>query len=208
MANTKNYGFEEGTAGNALTVAGDYLVVTGTVQYHADARQGALSMTSVNGGLLTLPTPAGDFTVSSYVKMVSLSSGSARIQIGMDSANGFVGFTRMHNTNVFDICDASATRQALSVATWSLGNWYRWDTQFSGTGLTRTIAARVFLADSGTALWDSGPVSVTSATSNAYARLRTGAQGVTTGEVRTDSVRFFDTLEWPQPPYAQFGVPQ
>jgi hypothetical protein len=85
---------------------------------------------------------------------------------------------------------------------------YRWDTQFSGTGLTRTIAARVFLADSGTALWDSGPVSVTSSTSNAYARLRTGAQGVTTGEVRTDSVRFFDTLEWPQPPYAQFGVPQ
>lgn len=207
MTLVSTIGFEEGTVGATPAVDATYLLVNGTNQFVADARHGDRALKSVNGGFVALPTPSSNFTVSSYVRMVSAASGSARVQTATDAANGFVGFTRMHTSGLFDICDNTSTRQAASVATWALGVWYRLDTQFGGAGTARTCWTKVFVADSMDPVWDSGVVAITAASASATARCRIGCQGLTTGEVTTDTVRFYDALEWPLPPWAQFGVP-
>lgn len=202
------YNFEEGTPAAAVVVGGDYLLVTGTLQYGTVARYDALALRSVNGGFTAVPAPANEHSGSMYVNALSLTAGAARVATFTDSANTFHGMIRMHLSGVFDICDATTTRIAASTATWAAGQWYRIDYQVSGTGTTRTIAVQVF-ADSGLLIWNSGPVVVTTATANVISRVRLGAQGATTGEVMTDQVRLYTDLRWAgayREPRRGFGV--
>jgi hypothetical protein len=204
------FDFEEGTPPNLLTVAGDYLQVTGTAKYTDDCIYGSVALSSVNGGFITVPAPADVHSGVLYTRVLSMATGSARIMTCTDSLNAFAGMIRMHTSGVFDICDSATTRQAVSVATWSPEISYRTEYQIAGAGTARTLAAKVYVENSTTPIWDSGAIAVTAASANPVARVRLGAQGVTAGEVITDHVRLYDSLLWPGPylpPFAGAGVP-
>jgi hypothetical protein len=202
VALAKWYTFEEGVSGNAISAANDYTAVNGTVEFQsAAAEHGAIGMLSTSGGYLTVKTAAPDVgSFSVYFTIASSLTGSARIMTLLDSVNTFIGMFRAHSTNVFDICDASATRQAVSTYTWSVGTTYRLDGTLTGSGTARTMAVKVFVGeDNASPVWDSGPVAITSATASAWAAARVGAQSATGGTVAIDDVRFFDTAAFAGP---------
>lgn len=204
------FDFEEGVPPNAVVAAGDYLLVVATATFTNDTIFGSVALSTVNGGYIALPTPSDIHSGVLHTRVLSMSAGSARVATFTDASNGFIGMIRMHTSGVFDICDATATRIAASTATWSAEISYRIEYQLTGTGTARSIAAKIYVGSSTTAIWDSGVIAVTSATTAAASRVRVGSQGVTTGEVITDHVRLYDSLLWPGPyvpPFAAYGIP-
>jgi hypothetical protein len=208
----KTHPFEEGAAGAAIVAGGDYLQSVGTNRYIAPGHHGSSrAYESVNGGYVTVAAPADQHSGSSLVQIAAWSAGAGRLVTLTDAANIFAGMIRAHNTGLFDICDNTSTRQAVSAAGWVAGpgvydvNW-----QVGGAGLARTLWARIYEYATRTLVWDSGPVAVTAGSSSPIARVRVGAQGMTGGTVITDQVRLYDALEWPAQnprPWGGWGVP-
>lgn len=200
MALAKTLTFEEGTAGNTLVTTTDIVQVIGTARYTATHKHGSLAMSSLNGGYISVTTASNAVGFSCYAQVGSMVAGSARICTFTDSLNTFIGMARIHLSGVFDICDNATTRVAVSTSTWTAGAWYRIDVTISGTGLTRSMTMKIFdNVESTVALETIGPVNVTSGTSNTADRIRTGAQGVTNGEIFVDTVRVYDTAEFAAP---------
>jgi hypothetical protein len=211
MALWKTITFEGGVPPNNVVVGGDILTISGTNKYTANSRVGAVGYESTNGGFISVASPSDLSSGSFMFQITSYTGGSARIVTFTDNAAAFHGMIRAHSSGLFDICDNTTTRQAVSVAGWTAGaTWYRCDYQVSGTGTARFIACRIYNDITGALLWDSGAVAVTAASANPVQRIRLGAQGISTGVVVTDHVRLYDALEWAPPlstPFAAFGVP-
>jgi alkaline phosphatase D len=197
----KTYGFEEGVDGALLTVNSDYLLVSGDARFSTlAAAHGSRGVRSTSGGFFAVAAPANDCTVSVYATVRGSITGSPRVVNFTDTAGVFHGMVRFHAASgLFDICNSTSTRVLASTATWVPEVRYRFDVQITGTGTSRTITVRVFEGEGTVALWDSGPVVVTTTTTNPVARIRSGGHGITAGVLDVDTVRVYDTLEWPTP---------
>lgn len=197
MALAKVLTFDGYTPPNAIPTGGDIVAKTGTYNASASSKFGSACGESVNGGFVQISNANDVHGGSIWVNVVTAITGSARVVTFTDASSTFMGMIRFHTSGIWDICDNTTTRQAQSIASWAVGAWYRVAYLFTGSGLNRVIACRIYSGNgNGTPLWDSGNVAVTSATANPCTRIRIGAQGVTAGTVRNDQFRLYTTAEW------------
>ena len=199
------YDFDSGTDG-ATIAAGTHGIdtISGTPRYEIDAAvHGALGVEMVGTSqfmrYVVGPTNSG----SIYYKAVTFGTGSNRFITWGTSINGTNASLRCQSTGNFSITDAANTQIGANfLTTWTGGDVFRFDWQYSETGTAPTISClitlRVFKGANieGTTPDEEITRSVPSTTSTARLRLASSTAGWTS---RVDTLRLSPLLEWATP---------
>lgn len=199
--------FEEGSDGTTVPSGANGVdQIVGAPTYEADAAfHGAMGVQLSGAGQTIRYTCTPDNSGSIYTSPQADpgSAYSIALSWGEPVSNVASAHVRFHSDNTINITNPSNTNiGAASTTTWAPGDLFRFDWNYdqSGTGpYTATLTLRIFKGtniegDSGYEELIRSIPSYTSSTTRF--RLRNNTAGWTT---RFDTLRLYDTLEWPTP---------
>ena len=197
------YDFDGGTDNANVATGGGVETIGGTPKYEtAAAVHGSLGVEMIGAGQFLRylnPLPGSG---SIYSRATTAATGSNRILIWGTSANGTNLALRYHDSGTFSITNTAGTQVgATTTMTWTAGDVFRFDWQFSEAGTTATVTVRFFknaniegtIADEEITRSDT-----TGGTPSTRLRIGSSTAGWTT---RLDTLRLSSSLEW-APPFA------